>query len=153
MDDLVIPELIPMERTDAPSLQEEFPSLQLFTKTERALIELSLEGLDVNTIALRLALPKSTVMALLAKSDVQDHLRELSESVNQMETLRLKAICERMLDEKLSEAEENGTSLTKRDALEVIKVYHDIVSAERKSRQPKEEQNIYVNILNQVMDK
>lgn len=148
MDDLEIIELAPMERSEL-----EVPSLQLFNKTERSVIELSLEGLDINTIALRLALPKSTVASILAKSDVQDHLRELSEAMNQIETMRLKAICERMLDEKLAEAEENGTSLTKRDALEVIKVYHDIVSTERKSKAPKEEQNIYVNILNQVMDK
>jgi hypothetical protein len=151
MDDLTIQELVPMERSEPPSLLEETPSLQLFSKTERLLIELTLENLTVDVIALRLALPKGTVIALLSKPDIQEHLRVLSEAMNQMETLRLKGLCERMLDEKLSEAEENGTSITKKDALEIVKVYHDIVSAERKSKQPKEEQNIYLNILTQVM--
>lgn len=144
MDDLTIPELLPLEPiTD--------PSLLTFSKTERGIIELSLEALPIDTIALRMALPKSVVMTILAKPEIQEHLKLLSESMNQMETLRLKGLCERMIEEKVSEAEENDSALTKRDLLEVMKVYNDILVAERKAKAPKAEENIYVNILNQVM--
>lgn len=127
------------------------PSLQLFSKTERDLIELALGNMTVETMALRLALPKSTVVQLLARQEVQDHLRMLSESMNQMETMRLKGLCERMIDEKITLAEENDTALSKKDILEIVKVYNDILSAERKSKEPKEQENVYINILNQVM--
>lgn len=146
LDDLTV-------NIESQPLGDTTPSLQLFSKTERDIIELSLGNLTVDTIALRLALPKSTILQLLAKPELQDHLRMLSESMNQMETLRLKGLCERMIDEKISEAEDNDTALTKRDILEVVKVYNDILSAERKAKAPKEAENIYVNILNQVMER
>lgn len=144
MDDLTIPELLPLEPIADPSLLT-------FSKTERDIIELSLEALPIDTIALRMALPKSVVMTILAKAEIQEHLKSLSESMNQMETMRLKGLCERMIEEKVSEAEENDSALTKRDLLEVMKVYNDILAAERKAKAPKAEENIYVNILNQVM--
>lgn len=147
--------LAPAIVAEAPPLgvYKDTPSLQLFSKTERDVIELSLESLTVDVIALRLALPKSAVLQILSKPDIQDHLKMLSESMNQMETMRLKGLCERMIDEKVSEAEENNTALTKRDILEVIKVYNDILSAERKAKAPKEQENVYINILNQVIGK
>lgn len=144
LDDLSV-DLVPIEPTT------DTPSLQLFSKTERDIIEMSLGNMTIDTIALRLALPKSTVVQLLAKPDIQDHLKMLSESMNQMETMRLKGLCERMIDEKIALAEETDSALTKKDILEVIKVYNDILSAERKSKEPKAEENIYVNILNQVI--
>lgn len=145
MDDLTVPELL------TPDVSTDTPSLLTFSKLERDIIELSLEALPPDTIALRLALPKSAVMAILAKPDVQEHLKMLSESMNQLETLRLKGLCERMIDEKISQAEENDEALTKRDLLEVMKVYNDILAAERKAKAPKAEENVYVNILNQII--
>jgi len=146
LDDLTIPSLDIEPTMDTPSLQ-------LFSKTERDIIELSLSNLTVDTIALRLAIPKSAILQILAKVNIQDHLRMLSESMNQMETMRLKGLCERMIDEKISEAEESDQALTKKDILEVVKVYNDILSAERKAKAPKEQENIYINILNQVIDR
>jgi len=146
LDDLTIPSLDIEPTMDTPSLQ-------LFSKTERDIIELSLNNLTVDTIALRLAMPKSAILQILAKVNIQDHLRMLSESMNQMETMRLKGLCERMIDEKISEAEESDQALTKKDILEVVKVYNDILSAERKAKAPKEQENIYINILNQVIDR
>ena len=129
----------------------ETPSLQLFSKVERDLIELALSNQTVETIALRLAMPKSTVLQLLARKEVQEHLKLLSESMNQMETLRIKGLCERMIDEKIALAEETDSALSKKDTLDIIKVYADILAAERKSKAPVEAENIYINILNSVM--
>lgn len=127
------------------------PSMTLFSKVERDLIELALSNQTVETIALRLALPKSMVLQLLARKEVQEHLKLLSESMNQMETLRIKGLCERMIDEKIALAEETDSALSKKDTLDIIKVYADILAAERKSKAPNPEENIYISILNQVM--
>jgi hypothetical protein len=141
IDDMTLPPAEPLE---------DKAITQLLAPLEQQVVELYLQKLPVDTIALRLALPKSTVMTLLAKPEIQEQLRHLSESMNVIETMRLKGLCERMIEEKISLAEETDQALSKKDLLEVMKVYNEILSAERKAKEPKQEQNIFIDILKQV---
>jgi hypothetical protein len=124
---------------------------KLLSPLERDIVDLYLEKVPLEAMSLRLALPQSTIMNILAKPEMQEQLRYLSESMNAIETMRLKGLCERMIGEKVALADEADSELSRKDILEVMKVYNDILSAERKAKEPRKEQNIFIDILNQVM--
>jgi len=126
--------------------------LAVFSAIERKVIELALDTHSPDTIALRLALPVSIVRSILARKDIKEHLQYLSTELNATEVLRLKGLYGKLLDSRLTEADGDLSKLSRRDTLDIMKAYQDLLMAERKSQKPEQEQNIFVNILNQVME-
>jgi hypothetical protein len=126
------------------------PSALLLQPIEQDVIAFSVQGLSVDDIALRLATPKSVIQGILVRKDVQEELRVAIESMNDRRLNRINSIIDTIVDARLEEYE-NPSEATKRDLVDILKIQGDLLSAEKKSRKPDAEQNIYVNILNQVM--
>jgi hypothetical protein len=143
----------PPEPIALPELDtiEETKSLQVFKPLERQVIELALDALSPDTIALRTALPVSVVRAILARKDVKEHLEFLSTELNAAEVIRLKSLYGKVLDARIEEADGDLSKLSKRDTLDIMKAYQELLVAERKAQKPEQEQNVFINILNQVM--
>ena len=127
------------------------PSKLLLQESEQSILEFMLKGLSIEDIALRMGMTTAMVRSIVTRKDMQEELRVMTESLDELRISRLKGILESVIDARLDEVENPGEA-TKKDLLDVLKVYQDLLSSEKKSRKPTEEQNIYVNILNQVME-
>ena len=134
-----------------PDIKTQLPSLALFPKVEQDIIEAYLKTPNPDAISLTLAIPKSAILAVLKRKDVREHIESLKEILDNARIDRLKALLEDTIDARLDEVE-NLADLSRKDTLEVIKVYQDLLLTEKKGRKPEAEQNVYVNILNQVIE-
>ena len=141
---IVIPEAIP-EDTIATE-----DKLMVFKPMERQVIEHALDGSSPDTIALRLALPVSTVRSILSRKDTKEYLQHLSEELNAMEVMRLKSMYTKLLDARLEEADGDIAKVSRKDTIDIMKAYQELLIAERKSQKPDQEQNIFVSILSQI---
>ena len=126
--------------------------LKSFSPLERRMIELTTNGDSLDIVSLKVALPVSVVKTFISRKDVRDHIKSLSESLNEMGLLRIKAIYSKMLDARMDEVDGDMSQLSKKDTLDVIKAYQELIIAERKSMKPETQQNVFVNILNQIME-
>lgn len=141
-----------LEEISEPELQylpevTEQPSRLLLQPIEQQVLELVAQNVQLQDIALRLAVPVTVIRAIMSKKDFQ---REL-EHIDDLRAHKLKNILEGIIDARLDEVE-NPAEATKKDLVDVIKVYSDLLSSEKKSRKPEEQQSVYINILNQVME-
>ena len=145
---LPVPTLDPPEHKD--DLEDTIiPSLALFKPMERKVIELASRSNSLGDISLKLALPLSTVEAILCRKDVQEHLVMLSDAMNQVSMMRLKGILQESIESRI-EGTDDMADISRKDTLELIKAYADIITSERKLKAPEKEQNIYLNILQSV---
>jgi len=143
-------ELDPPELIELPESIQILPSLNLFKPLEQDIIELRVKGSSPADISLRLAIPTSTIIEILKRKDVKEHVEQLLELLDQARIDKLKGWFEEVIDDRISEVDSAGES-TRKDTLEVVKAYADLLTSEKKSRKPQEADNIYVSILNQVM--
>ncbi len=146
--------LAELEEPMLPYLPEvtEQPSALLLKPLERAVIEAFLEGSSEADIALRLALPRSTITAILSDKVVQEELRVAQEALNDRRLARISNILDSIVEARVEEFE-NASESSKKDLADLLKIHGDLLIADRKSRKPDAEQNTYINILSQVMEK
>ncbi len=142
-------EPIPLEETPSTT-PTDLPSLKLFPKMEQRIMDLYMEDPSLHAIALKCALPVVVVMAVVKRRDVREHLEALIEIRDTARIEKLKLILEGAIEARVDEVD-SLADVSKKDTLEILKVYSDILATEKKSRKPDAEQNVYVNILNQVM--
>ena len=126
------------------------PSALLLQPMEQDVIAFSVQGLSLDDMALRLATPKSVIQAILSRKGVQEELRVAIEAMNDRRLNRINSILDNIVDARLEEYE-NPSEATKRDLVDILKIQGDLLAAEKKSRKLDTEQNVYINILNQVM--
>jgi hypothetical protein len=127
------------------------PSTKLLDTVHQDILELLVKSVSIPDIALRLRLPESTVRAIAVRKDTQDSLRLLTESMDELRILKLKNWYEGVIDDRIADTDNLGET-TRKDTLEVVKGYQDLLLQEKKQRKPEAEQNIYVNILQQIME-
>ena len=134
---------------ELPILPEvtEQPSRLLLQPIEQQVLELVAQNVQIEDIALRLATPVSVIRSITSKKDFKQELEHLDD----LKSLKLKNILDSIIDARLNEFE-NPAEATKKDLVDVIKVYGDLLTSDRKARKPEEQQSVYINILNQVMD-
>lgn len=144
LEDLTEASLITLD-TPVPQIIELLPSL------EQDIVELVLRGVTPEDISLRLVIPKTVVMATLKRKDIQDAISNTQEILDEVRISKLKNWYGEVLDARIEDAENAGES-TRKDTLDVVKAYGDLLLAEKKGRKPEAEQNIYLNILNKVME-
>lgn len=143
------------ELTEEPlAILEDLPKpalTNLLVSLDQDIVDLALKGYTPEDMALRLALPTSTILATLKRKGIQDAISTSQESLDELRLAKLKTWYGDVLDARIEDAESAGES-TRKDTLEVVKAYGDLLMAEKKNRKPEGEQNIYLNILNSVME-
>ena len=144
LEDLTEASLITLD-TPVPQIVELLPSL------EQDIVELVLRGFSPEDISLRLVIPRTTIMATLRRKDIQDAISSTQEILDEVRISKLKNWYGEVLDARIEDAENAGES-TRKDTLDIVKAYGDLLLAEKKGRKPDAEQNIYLNILNKVME-
>jgi len=123
----------------------------LLVSIDQDIVDMALKGFTPADMALRLVVPQSTILSTLKRKDIQEAISQSQEALDELRLSKLKSWYGDVLDARIEEVENAGES-TRKDTLEVVKAYGDLLIAEKKSRKPEAEQNIYLNILNQVME-
>lgn len=145
---------------DAPAVQEDpievveydpKDKLLVFSNTERRIIELALSNNSADTIALKMALPPLAIKKILAREDISGYIRSISEELNAMEVARLKSLYASMIDARVEEGDGDMSKVSKKDTLDIMKAYGELIMSERKTKVEDKENNVFVNILNQIM--
>lgn len=141
-----------LEEISDPELQHlpevtEQPSRLLLQPLEQQVLELVAQNVQVEDIALRLATPVSVIRSVMSKKDFKQELEHLDD----LRAHKLKSLLEGMIDARLEDNENLG-EVSRKDTLDIIKTYSDLLTSERKSRKPEEQQSVYISILNSVME-
>ena len=125
-------------------------SLRAFKPIEQKIIEYTIAGDSADTIALKTALPVSTVHQLRSRSDIKDYIVLLRDSIQENELARLQGLYGKMIDARVDSVDDLA-DLSRKDTLDMMKAYQDLLLASKKLQKPEAEGNIFVNILQQVM--
>lgn len=129
-----------------PEVTEQ-PSRLMLQPIEQQVLELVAQNVQIEDIALRLATPVSVIRSVMSKKDFKQELEHLDD----LRAHKLKSLLEGMIDARLEDTENLG-EVSRKDTLDIIKTYSDLLTSERKSRKPEEQQSVYINILNSVME-
>lgn len=141
--------LAEISEPELPMLPEvtEQPSRLMLQPIEQQVLELVAQNVQIEDIALRLAAPVSVIRSVMSKKEFKQELEHLDD----LRAHKLKSLLEGMIDARLEDTENLG-EVSRKDTLDIIKTYSDLLTSERKARKPEEQQSVYINILNSVME-
>ena len=151
-------DVINVDVPEEPEKTEEPTNLGLPNRLGATPLELSiLEGILLNKtpaqVATEVGLPAHSVKAYLSRKDVQEYLAELRDALNLQNQLILQDTLGKILQDRIAHLEsEDYSELTKKDTLDVIKVFSEVTSAISKSKKDSEQADVFVQIYNQVME-
>ena len=142
-----------------PALQEvmecvETPDGLIVSSVERQIIEYILTGISIPQIAYKLSVPEGHIRTLIRKPKVKEYLQTLRESLVEVDQLMLTGTLRKMLQSKIDNLEDPNdfSQLTKKDTLDVIKVFLDTNNATIKAQKEDETQSVFVDIYAKVMN-
>jgi hypothetical protein len=126
---------------------------------EREICEYKADLMTNRAIAQLLGVRTSDVTKILTKPELVEFTNELIIAKNKAsfasKAMRVKLLSD-IIDDKLEKMEEDGTRLaesTKKDLVELVDTIDGILKEQEKSELGTDKNDIYVNILNAVMDK
>lgn len=121
-----------------------------FTQLETRILERTLEGMSVKTIAVSLKVPQVYIRGFLSKPKVKEYLKSIKESVANTTQLKLQGVLLAILEEQIDSVD-NLADLTRKDPLEVMKLLSEISGQIIKQEAQEEETDKYASILEKVM--
>jgi len=119
------------------------------TSVERDIVKMAVKGTSSAQIAHRLQVPEAEIVRYLRRPEVREYLQELREIANEMDQSRLASILRESIDKRVADAEDMG-AISKKDTLDLIRVYADLINNINKGKKEAEEDNVLIQIYNQV---
>jgi len=132
------------------------PSDLMLTGIEKSIIEHTLQGLAIPTISYKLGVPESYIRNFIRKPKVKDYLKELKEAINELDQLMISSTLRKMVSSRVERIEEDPEAdfgdLSKRDTLDIIRVFSDITNNIAKNQKEDKETSVFANIYQQIIN-
>lgn len=122
--------------------------------TERGILECALAGNSVNQIAIKLCVPLVTVRTYLRRKAVKEFISEVKTSMNEIDQMMITSVMRKTLGARIDKIEEGSgdySLITKKDTLDIIKVFSDITNNIHKQQKEEKSDDVFVNIYNQIL--
>jgi len=129
------------------------------TTLEKKILENSLQGISVAQTSYLLGVPESSIRTYLRKPQVKEYMKEIKEVVNEIDQMMITGTLRNILGDRVKEIQpdENGnitySGLTRKDTLDVIKVFSDITNQIAKGSKEEVGDNVFTNIYQQIIGK
>jgi hypothetical protein len=125
------------------------------TALEKQILELSLQGIAVATIAYKVGVPESYIRNYIRNPKVKEYLKEVKVAMNELDQLMLSSTLRKMVGERIEKIEEDEDAsyadLSRRDTLDIIRVFSDITTNIAKSQKEEKETSVFANIYQQII--
>ena len=136
-----------------------FDDIQIETPlslVERKIAELKLKAYSPTRISQELEIPETQVKKILNRKAVKEFINKAMSQIKSSIKDELVALHLKIIEDKIKYIEEkhNGdfSKATKKDLPDLVKMLDDILKEEEKAKLGTT-QNVYVNVLNQVLNK
>ena len=145
-----------MDENTSLEIYKENELLKPLSVLEQKVVSMYADGITIKDIAMELGLTSTNIRAILNKPKV----KEVANDVIINTGLALKAeklrLIEQIVNDKLKKAEEEGKSLADlvphKDVVDLIKTMDDLTKEIEKKELGTDNQNVYIQLLNNIMD-
>jgi predicted transcriptional regulator len=121
------------------------------TAAERQILGYILEGVSVESISLKVGVTPAAIRGFLRKPKVKEYIKELREAAAEIDHMMLTSLTRGIIQQRVEESEGDLSNLTRKDTLDVIKLFSEITSQTLKGAKDEKEQDVFVNIYNQIL--
>ena len=150
-----VPEIVEQIPILKENLEYDIPSKTPLTLIERYVAELKLKGFSSKKIAEKIGVPEVVVKRTLNSKKVKEFINQISEEVKATIKADMIALMQRTIEDKIKYIEEkydgDFSKATRKDLPDLLKMLDDMMKEEEKAKLGTT-QNVFVNILNQVID-
>jgi predicted transcriptional regulator len=122
------------------------------TAVERQILGYILEGVSVEAISLKVGVTPAAIRGFLRKPKVKEYIKELREAAAEIDHMMLTSLTRGIIQQRVEESEGDLSNLTRKDTLDVIKLFSEITSQTLKGAKDEKEQDVFVNIYNQILN-
>ncbi len=120
---------------------------------EKSILEYTLSGVPISQIAFKLGIPVGHVRTFIRRPKVKEYLKEVREALVEIDQLMLTDTLRKIVGARIENLEdpEDFSQLTRKDTLDVIKVFLESNVATAKGQKDAVETNVFTTIYAQVM--
>jgi len=120
---------------------------------EKSILEYSLSGTPIGQMSYKLGIPEGHIRTFIRRPKVKEYLKEVREAMVEIDQLMLSDTLRRIVGDRINgmEEDEDFSNLSRKDTLDVIKVFMELNQATAKGQEKAQETNIFTSIYAQVM--
>ena len=131
------------------------PSDLVTSSLEKGILEHALQGINISSTAFSLGIPESYIRTYLRKPKVREYLQELKGVMAEIDQLMLTDTLRKIVGSRIEDMEDDDeasySTLTKKDTLDVIKVFSEMTNNITKGQKEEKETTVFNTIYQQVM--
>ena len=118
------------------------------------ILENSVQGISIATSAYQIGIPESHVRTYLRGPKVKAYLKEIKEAINEIDQMMITGTLRKIVQARVDNLEDDQSyaDLSKKDTLDVIKVFSDITNQISKGQVQEKTDDIFVNIYQQIIE-
>ena len=120
---------------------------------ERSILELSLAGTPIGQMSYKLGIPEGHIRTFIRRPKVKEYLKEVREAMVEIDQLMLSNTLRKIVGDRIDSMEDaqDFSNLSRKDTLDVIKVFMELNQSTAKGQDKEKETNVFTTIYQQVM--